>query len=95
MVVSILHFIIDLPGITSIKEKRRIVRSVKDRLQRKFKLSVAEVDLQDSHRFAQIGAVIISNSRQFGESVLHKALRFVEDLVPERIRDPKIFSELY
>ncbi|GAG80526.1 unnamed protein product, partial [marine sediment metagenome] len=52
MVISILHFIIDLPGISSIKEKRRIIQSIKERMQRKFKLSVAEVDLQDSLRFA-------------------------------------------
>ena len=95
MVVSVLHFIIDLPDISSIKEKRQIVRSVKDRIQRKFKISIAEVDLQDSLRFTRIGAVIISNSRQFGESVLHKALNFAEDMVPGRIRDTNIFSEHY
>ena len=95
MVISILHFIIDLPDISSIKEKRRIIQSIKERMQRKFKLSVAEVDLQDSLRFAQIGAAIISNSRQFGESVLHKTLKFAEDMVPGRIRDTKIFSEFY
>ena len=95
MVVSILHFVIELPDISSIKEKRQIVTSVKRRLQNKFKISVAEVDLQDSWRYSQIGAVIISNSKQFGESVLHKALRFAEDFAPGRIRDTQIFSEHY
>lgn len=95
MVVSILRFNIDLPDINSIKEKRQIVRSAKDRIQRKFKLSVAEIDYQDSLRFAQIGAVLISNSRQYGESVLQKLLHFVEDMVPGRIRDADIFSEFY
>ncbi len=95
MVVSILHFIIDLPDIDSIKEKRQIVCSVKDRIQRKFKISIAEVDLQDSLRFAQIGAVIVSNSKKYGESVLHKVLHFAEETVPGRIRDTTIFSEFY
>lgn len=95
MVVSILRFNIDLPDINSIKEKRQIVRSVKDRIQRKFKLSIAEIDFQDSLRFAQIGAALVSNSRQYGESVLHKLLRFVEETVPGRIRDADIFSEFY
>ncbi len=95
MVVSILHFTIDLPGITSLKEKRQILRSLKERLQRKFKLSVAEIDLQDSLKFAQIGCALISNSRQYGESVLQKALNFSENMVPGRIRDTEIFSELY
>ena len=95
MVVSILRFVLDLPDIGSIKEKRQIVQSVKSRLQNKFKISVAEVDLQDSWRFAEIGAAVISNSKQYGESVLHKALQFAEHFVPGRIRDTSIFSEFY
>ncbi len=95
MVVSILHFILDLPDIGSIKEKRQIVQSVKSRLQNKFKISVAEIALQDSWRFAEIGAAVISNSKQYGESVLHKALQFAENFVPGRIRDTSIFSEFY
>ena len=95
MVVSILHFVIDLHGLSSLKDKRQIVKSLKDRLQRKFKLSVAEIDQLESLQFAQIGAVVISNSRQHGESVLHKALLFTEATVAERIRDIEIFSEQY
>ena len=95
MVVSILHFVLDLPDIGSIKEKRQIVQSVKSRLQNKFKISVAEVDLQDSWRFAEIGAAVISNSKQYGESVLHKALQFAENFAQGRIRDTSIFSEIY
>ena len=95
MVVTILRFSIDLPDINSIKEKRQIVSSAKDRIRRKFKLSVAEIDYQDSLRFAQIGAVLVSNSRQYGESVLQKLLHFAEDIVPGRIRDADIFSEFY
>lgn len=95
MVVSILHFVLDLPDIGSLKEKRQIVQSVKSRLQNKFKISVAEVDQQDSWRFAEIGAAVISNSKQYGESVLHKALQFAENFVPGRIRDTSIFSEIY
>ncbi|MBN2553630.1 MAG: DUF503 domain-containing protein [Spirochaetales bacterium] len=95
MVVSILHFVVDLPDIGSIKEKRQIVQSIKGRLQNKFKISVAEVDLQDSWRFAEIGVAVVSNSKQYGESILHKALHFAENFVPGRIRDTAIFSEIY
>jgi uncharacterized protein YlxP (DUF503 family) len=95
VVVSILHFVLDLPDIRSIKEKRQIVQSVKGRLQSKFKISVAEVDRQDSWRFAEFGVAVVSNSKQYGESVLHKALQFAENFVPGRIRDTSIFSEIY
>jgi uncharacterized protein len=95
VVVSILHFVLDLPDITSIKEKRQIVQSVKHKVQHKFKISVAEVDLQDSLRYSQIAAAVVSNSRQFGETVMQKVLAFAEREVPGRIRDAGIFSEHY
>jgi uncharacterized protein YlxP (DUF503 family) len=90
-----LHFVLDLPDIGSIKEKRQIVQSVKNRIQNKFKISVAEVDQQDSWRFAEIAAAVVSNSKQYGESVLNKALQFAENFVPGRICDTGIFSEIY
>ena len=67
MVVSMIQFRFELPPIESIKEKRRIVVSLKEKLANKFHLSVAEVDLQDSLRYAQLGAAVVSNSTSFGE----------------------------
>jgi uncharacterized protein YlxP (DUF503 family) len=93
MVVSMIQMIFEIPDVASIKEKRRIVRSVKDKLQRRFHLSAAEVDLQDSLSFAQIGGALVSNSRSFGESVLQKAFAMIENEVPVRIQDIHIHSE--
>jgi len=90
-----LKFNIELPESISLKDKRRVIKSLKDKLQQKFKLSVAEVDLNDSLRFAQLGAVIVSNSKMFGEKALHKAVKFIEDNVHGRLMDVKILSELY
>jgi uncharacterized protein len=95
MVVSMIQFIIELPDAISIKEKRRVVKSLKDKLQKKFKLSVAEVDLHESLAFSQLGAAIVSNSRIFGESVLQKAITFVENEGGGRLQDVSIFSENY
>lgn len=89
------QFIIELPDIDSIKDKRRIVKSLKDKLHRKYRLAVSEVDLHDSHSFSQIGAACVSNSRKFGESVLQKAMNFVEGEIPGRIHDIEIHSEIY
>ena len=95
MVVSMIQLIIELPEIASIKEKRRLVNSVKEKLHKKFKLAAAEVDLLDSLSFTQIGAACVSNSRQYGEQVLQKALKFLEDTVPGRLQDVQIYSEVY
>jgi uncharacterized protein YlxP (DUF503 family) len=88
-----IQLIFEIPDVGSIKDKRRIVNSVKDRLQRRFHLSAAEVDLQDSLSFAQIGGALVSNSRTFGESVLHKAFEMIERDMPIRIQDVSIHSE--
>ena len=93
MVVSMIQMILEIPDISSIKEKRRVVRSVKDKLQRRFRLSVAEVDLQDSLSFTQIGGAYVSNSRVLGESVLQKAFAMVENEAPVRVQDMSIYSE--
>ena len=93
MIVSMIQFIFEIPNAGSLKDKRRIIRSIKDKLQRRFHISAAEVDLQDSLRFAQIGGALVSNSRDFGETVLNKAFKMVEDEVPVRIQDMRIYSE--
>jgi uncharacterized protein YlxP (DUF503 family) len=88
-----IQFIFEIPGVESIKEKRRIIRSIRDKLYQRFRMSVAEVDLQDSLSFAQMGGALVSNSRSFGESVMHKAFELIENEMPVRIQDMKIHSE--
>jgi uncharacterized protein YlxP (DUF503 family) len=88
-----IQFILEIPDVSSIKDKRRIVHSVKEKLQRRFRMSAAEVDLQDSLAFAHIGGALVSNSRSFGESVLQKAFAMIENEIPARIQDMSIHSE--
>ena len=93
MIVYMIQLIFEIPDVESIKEKRKIIRSIKDKLQRRFSMTAAEVDLQDSLSFAQIGAALVSNSRTFGESVMHKAFDMIEKEMPIRIQDMSIHSE--
>lgn len=93
MVVSMIQFILELPETTSIKEKRKIVVSLKDNLRLKFRISCAEVDLQESLQWAQLGGALVSNSREHGEQVLQKALAYAESRC--RVRDVQIHSEVF
>jgi len=90
-----IQFIVELPEIYSKKDKRKIVNSVKQKLQQKFKVSAAEIDLHESLKYAQIGAALVSNSKRHGESVMQKILMFIEDETPGRIHDVEIYSEQY
>jgi len=88
-----MQIIFEIPDIGNIKEKRRVIKSIMDKMRKRYKLSAAEVDLQDSLSFCQIGGAIVSNSRVFGETVLQKAFNMIEKENAIRIQDMKIHSE--
>jgi len=93
MIVSMIQIIIQIPDVVSIKEKRRVIKSIIDKMQQRYHLSAAEVDLQDSLSFSQIGGALVSNSKTFGEKVLQKAFDMIEKENPIRIQDIKIYSQ--
>lgn len=95
MIVSMLQVVFELPEITSLKDKRRVVMAIKQRTKRKFSVSCAEVDLMDSLRFSQIGVALVSNSKEFGEKVMNSVLLFIEDGFDLRIHDSQIHSESF
>ncbi len=62
MIVGVLQVELFVDGSQSLKDKRRLVRSVKDRLHREHQVSVAEVGSLDDHRVAVLGITMASNS---------------------------------
>jgi len=79
MVVAVQTWELSLPGCSSLKEKRSVVRSLKDRLRNKFKASVAETDHQDVLVRAAVTLALVTTDRRSAESMLDKADRFVQD----------------
>jgi uncharacterized protein YlxP (DUF503 family) len=77
MVVASLSWELDLPGCTSLKEKRSVLRSLRDRLRAKFNVSVAETAYQDVHTRAELSIALVATDARFAESVLEKADRLV------------------
>ncbi|HKJ02560.1 MAG TPA: DUF503 domain-containing protein [Longimicrobiales bacterium] len=73
VVVASQTWSLSVPGCTSLKEKRSVVRSLKDRLRARFHVSVAETDLQDVHTRAEIAVALVSSDRRLAESILDKA----------------------
>jgi len=78
MMVGMMRWDLLLPGVTSLKEKRAVVRSLKDRIQHRFKVSVAETDHQDQWTRAQIAVAIVSSRGTHVSEVLDKIDRLVE-----------------
>jgi len=59
----------------SLKDKRQVVRSLKDRLRASFNVSVAELDPSDLWNQATIGVVAISHSRDYLEGLIKNVER--------------------
>jgi uncharacterized protein YlxP (DUF503 family) len=91
MVVGVMRWDLGLPGVASLKEKRMVVRSLKERIQHRFKVSVAETDHQDAWTRAQLAVAVVSSDRRHAEEVLDQIDRMVEQnaraLVLARHRD--------
>lgn len=81
MPVGVLTLEISIPYSHSLKEKRAVVRKVRDRLRARFNVAVAELDHQDAWQLATLGIVSISNSRPLLEDVLRQALADSENIL--------------
>ena len=76
MAVAIGTLKISMPEARSLKDKRQIVKSLKDRVRREFNVSVAEMDLQDLWQVAVLGVSAISPDGKFAEAVIAKVADF-------------------
>jgi uncharacterized protein YlxP (DUF503 family) len=77
MTVGIARLTLYLPQSHSLKEKRMVLRRVKDRLKAKFNVAVAEVEDNDVWQRAVLGLAVVGNDRRFTDSVLDEVIRFV------------------
>jgi uncharacterized protein YlxP (DUF503 family) len=68
--IGVLTLEIVLQNSHSLKDKRHVVKSLKDRLRNKFNVAVAEIDYQDLWQRALVAAVTVSSDRGNAEKVL-------------------------
>lgn len=73
---------IHLPGVASLKEKRQVLRGLKDRLREQYNVSVAEIDHQDLWQRATLGIVGIASARLPLEQTFSSIQGEVERRVP-------------
>ena len=66
------------PEARDLKDKRRVLRSIKDRVRAKFNVSIAEVAHLDAHQRGTLGLLIASNDGRFCDSVIQEAVALVE-----------------
>jgi len=69
-----------LPGNRSLKGKRQVLRSIKDRLRNKFNISVAEVEDQQLWQLMTLGLACVSNDTRHLNEVMSKVVNFIESI---------------
>jgi hypothetical protein len=66
-----------IPGTQSLKDKRQVLMSLKDRLRGKFNLSIAEVDGQDLWQKTVLGLACVANETRHVQQVLEQAMNVI------------------
>jgi len=74
MPVGLLTLELHLADAQSLKDKRQVLRSLKDKLRANFNVAVAELDYQDTWQRSVLGVVTLSDEEQHVEEALQKVL---------------------
>jgi uncharacterized protein YlxP (DUF503 family) len=85
MIVGISVFELHLPASRSLKDKRRVVKSLIDRVHQRYRVSVAETGFHDLHQRAEIAVAAVAAG---GENEMEKMMDELRNLVES---DPEIF----
>jgi len=81
--VGVLQVKLHFPENRSLKDKRRVVKSILARLQNQFNISVAEVDAHDLWQIAILGIACVSNHNQHANETLSRVINFIISNYPE------------
>jgi len=90
MIVGLCTVELFIPESQSLKDKRQVLLSLKDRLREKFNLSVAEVDGQDLWQKAVLGLACVANEGRYVNQVLDQALNVIRSVPAVEIIQSRI-----
>lgn len=88
MPVGLLTLEIHIPEAQSLKDKRQVLRSLKERLRGQFNVAVAELEHQESWQRSVVGIVTLSNEERHVEETLRKVLEEAD-----RVLGPALISQ--
>jgi uncharacterized protein YlxP (DUF503 family) len=77
MVIGCLQAKISIPDANSLKDKRMVLRSLKDRMLNKMNVSVAEVDYQDTWKSSRLAVVTVAAEKHIVETRISEVSEFI------------------
>jgi uncharacterized protein len=90
MTIGVLQLELRITDATSLKDKRREIKSLIDRVAHRHNVSIAEVGALDEHRRSIIGLAMVANDRRYVEGALSKLVDFVRTVPQVSLTDYKI-----
>lgn len=78
MTYAVLSVHMQIPNSFSLKDKRRIIKSLIDKIKNKFNVSISEIDKNDVWNEAVLNCAHISNSNKFSNQYLNEVLHFFD-----------------
>ena len=88
--VGVLTLELRLQNAHSLKEKRQVVKSLKDRLRHKYNVAVAEIDYQDLWQRAAVAAVTVSPDHEYAEKVLRSVENEAAELLGSELASSSV-----
>jgi hypothetical protein len=85
MVIGVGTVDLFIPASRSLKEKRHVIKSVKDRIKNQFNVSVAEVDHQDKWQRATLGIAQVSEKQQYIDETFQKIFNLIDQQVEVQV----------
>ena len=79
MIVAVSVIELHIPAGRSLKEKRKVIKALTERLHQRYRVSVAETDYHDLHQRAQIAVAGCHRSRHEVEHLLERIREHVEE----------------
>jgi uncharacterized protein len=88
--IGVLQFTIEIPWAESLKDKRNVVKALKDRLRRSFNVSIAEIEDLDITTIATLGAVVAGSDTAHLNSTMDHLLNELHDLRDGTLSDHQL-----
>lgn len=86
-VIGILKIRLVIPSACNLKEKRRVIKSLKDRIKHNFNVSIAETGALENCQYSKIGVAMVGNSKQYVKGALSTLVNFFQSTPAVRLID--------
>lgn len=76
--ICLLSVSVHIPAAQSLKDKRMVIKSLKDKIRLKFNVSVAQLDTDDKWQYAILGIVMVGNDNRYIDGCMQSLVSFIE-----------------